>query len=268
LFAEDLQVDDHTTGIVFDRQGALASFGYLITARNPTCRHEPLATLGETLSIYRFSVSASGLGRGKLDVGAYEKEEIHLNEVDAEGRRRWGEVFATEHLNEAIARLYERYAELQPEGPARTRATVTAQALAAIVLSRGPEAWATSLTPDAEQIDHRQLATWNARGRDAIVANIRSLYEVAVDVTLRTREVLGLEPDAVLLRRMHAGIDRLGGGAYERPLLLLLAFATDGRVARVEFFDDDAEAVACARFDALTGRTEDGRYGRLRVASA
>ena len=258
LFAEDLQVDDHTTGIVFDRRGAVSSFDSLITARNPTCRNEPLATLGEALAICRFSVSASGLGRGKLDVGAYEKEEIHLNEVDAEGRRRWGEVFATDHLNEAIVRLYERYAECLPEGPARTRATTTAQALAAIVLALGPEAWATALTPDAEQIDHRQLGTWNARGRDAIVAHIGSLSAVADNVTLQTREILAVEPGAVLFRRIHAGNERLGGGAYERLLLLLLTFATDGRVARVEFFDDTDEVAACARFDVLTGRTEAG----------
>jgi class 3 adenylate cyclase/tetratricopeptide (TPR) repeat protein len=256
LFAEDLEVDDHTTGIVFDRQGALSSFGYLISARNPTCRSEPMATLGDALAICHFSASASGVGRGRLDVGAYEKEEIHLNEVDAEGRRRRGEVFATDHLNEAIARLYERYAELLPEGVARTRAATTARVVATTMRKDGDaERWRTACTSDAEMIDNRQLGTWNARGADAIVEQMGSLRDVADGIDLRTLEILDLEPDALLVRRMHSGTERVGGGTYERPLLLLLARGTDGRVTRVEFFDDDAEAAALARFDELVGST-------------
>jgi len=257
LFAKDLQVDDHTTSIVFDRQGALSSFGSLISARNPTCLNEPLATLGSSLALHFFSISASGVGRGNLDVGPYEKEEIHLNEVDAEGRRSHGEVFAAYHLDDAIARLYERYAELMPESEARARAAATASAVAAILRrTNDAERWRTACVPDAQMVDHRRLGTWNARGSDAIVTQMGSLRAVADDVELRTLEVLALEPEALLLRRMHSGTERVGGGAYERPLLLLLAFGPDGRVVRAELFDDDAEAKALARFAQIVGDTE------------
>ena len=42
------------------------------------------------------------------------------------------EIFAADHLGDAIARLYERYAEQLPEGPERERAAVAALAVAVI----------------------------------------------------------------------------------------------------------------------------------------
>ncbi len=77
-------------------------------------------------------MSASGFAGGKFDVGAYERDEIILIEVDAQGRRRRLEVFAADRLGDAVARLYERYAELLPDGPARDRAAATARSVAAV----------------------------------------------------------------------------------------------------------------------------------------
>src|SRR5215510_13194257 len=77
----------------------------------------------------RVSMSASGLERGKFDVGAYETEHVDAIEVDAQGRHRWVEHFASDRLGDAVARLYERYAELLPAGPARERAAGTARSV-------------------------------------------------------------------------------------------------------------------------------------------
>jgi hypothetical protein len=50
---------------------------------------------------------------------------------------------------------------------------------------------------------------------------------------------------------MHSGTERHGGGAYERPFLLLLTADSGGRLARAEWFDADREAEAVARLDEL-----------------
>ena len=81
-----------------------------------------MATLGEALALCRMSWSSSGVAGGGFDVGAYENEQIALIEVDARGQRRHGEFFADDRLGDAVARLYELYAELLPDGPARERA--------------------------------------------------------------------------------------------------------------------------------------------------
>jgi hypothetical protein len=47
-------------------------------------------------------------------------DHIVLSESDEHGRLRLSEVFATDHLGDAVARLYERHAALLPKG-AETR---------------------------------------------------------------------------------------------------------------------------------------------------
>ncbi|MEO6028156.1 MAG: nuclear transport factor 2 family protein [Candidatus Binatia bacterium] len=252
VFADDLVIDDHTTGVVFDREGALASFRYLISARDPACRNEPLATLGDSLGMFRLIVSASGVGRGKLDVGAYEKEEIHLNELDADGRRRRGEVFATHHLGDAIERLYERHAELLPDGPARERAAATARVIAAVLgLSTDVDRLATVLAPTVETVDHRNVGFGVRRGRDALLAAIRAfLALVTEDSTYRFDDVLALSDGALLAQVTNQGRDR--AGAFERVFLWLFVFDAVGLVAHYEVFEVGRVAEALARCDALT----------------
>jgi hypothetical protein len=54
------------------------------------------------------------------------------------------------------------------------------------------------------------------------------------------------------MRWTNSGTDRVGGGSYERPFLMLIVFGADGLVTRLEWFDPDREAEALARFDELT----------------
>src|SRR5262249_57357967 len=102
-------------------------------AGGPRCWSEPLATLGESLALFRVSRSASRFVGGTFDVGAHEGEQIEWGEVDAQGRHLRGEIFSVDHLGDAVVRLYERYAELLPEGADRARAAVTARSVAAYV---------------------------------------------------------------------------------------------------------------------------------------
>ncbi|HXJ34119.1 MAG TPA: nuclear transport factor 2 family protein [Candidatus Eisenbacteria bacterium] len=251
LSADESETIDHPTGTTYDNMGDLASRRMMLRARDLQFHHEPLATLGESLALLRLSISASGVDGGRFDVGAYERELLVLSCGDTDTRRRQAELFAVDRLGDAVVRLYERYAELLRDGPARTRAAATARSVAAMLGPVDPDRIATGYAPAVEAVDHRVLGTWSARGAEAVLQHHRSLREVAVDIAVREDDVLGLGSDALLVRRTHVGTDRAGGGAYERVFLMLWVFGTDGLVTRIEYFDVDAEADALARFDAL-----------------
>src|SRR5262249_25750799 len=111
VFGDDFEIVDHTTGATYDREGVLSSLRLRLSAHEPTSRIDMLATLGDSLALSRWSMSANGFADGTLDVGPFEVEHIGLTEVDAHGRRRLAELFATDRLGDAVARFYERYAE-------------------------------------------------------------------------------------------------------------------------------------------------------------
>jgi class 3 adenylate cyclase/ketosteroid isomerase-like protein len=260
LPADELEVVDHTTGTVYDRQGWLGTLRALLKARNPAVATEPLATLGDSLALGRISTSASGFVGRTFDVGAYEKEEIELIEVDAQGRRRRREVFTVARLGDAVARLYERYADILPDGPARARAAATARSVAMMLGPFDPERYAPAFAAAIEVVDHRILGTWSAQGAEAFLRHFRALRELADDLVMREDEVLGLRSDALLMRRTHFGIDRAGGGAYERPFLMLQLFGMDGLATRAEYFDVEHDAEALVRFDELVTALRVARF--------
>src|SRR5205823_6141632 len=154
-------------------------------------------------------------------------------------------------LGDAVALLYERYAELLPDGPARARAAATARSVAGIAAFE-LDRWAAAVAPAIEVVDHRTLGTWSARGAEAFLDHLRAVLGLADDAATRDDDVLALQPDALLVCRTHFGTARAGGGAYERLFLLLHVFGADGLVMRLEFFDSDREDEALARFDELT----------------
>src|SRR5262249_12771068 len=180
-------------------------------ARASASGAEPLAPLGASLALCRHSLSASGVARREFDVGAYESERIGLIEVDTEGRRRWTEIFPSNKLGTAIARLYERYAELLPDGPERTRAATTARVMS-VTEPLDPDRFAATYAPDFECVDHRLLGTWSARGADEMWRNWRSLLELTDEFTIRVAAVLDLRPDALLVREIGVGRASTGGG--------------------------------------------------------
>jgi len=252
LLTDDLELVHHPTGTTYDRQGALATVRSLLSARDPTHGHEPLASLGDSLALCRISTSASGFAGRTFDVGAYESEEILLIEVDAQERRRRGEYFAADHLGDAVARLYERYAALLPDGPERARAAAKARSAAAYLGAWDPDDYATAFAPSIEVVDHRILGTWSSRGADELLRNIRSWHLLTDNTAIRQDDILSLQPDALLGRRTFFGTDRAGGGAFERQFLQLWIFGSDGLLTRLEYFDADRDAEALARFDELT----------------
>src|SRR5262249_49594609 len=161
-----------------------------------------------------------------FDVAAYETVWVHLHEVDAQGRCRRVEAFAPDRLTDAVVRLYERYAELLPEGVARARAAATARSLRTIVtLDMHPAA--PPHHDDIEFVDHRRLGFESSRGAGKMVRQTRALFDLADDVTNRIDDVLAVRPDIILYRSTTTGTDRASGGAFEQPKIELRAFGPD-----------------------------------------
>src|SRR5262249_338134 len=147
-----------------------------------------------------------------------------------------------------------RYAELLPEGPARARASATAHAIAAVFGPMTLERFAAIVGPDVEFVDNRPLGLPSSRGRDAFRRLLGSLLDAVADIANPPGALLAVAPDAFLLLYTHFGTERPGGGAFERPFLLLALFDADGLVSHWEFFPLDREAEALARFDELVSR--------------
>jgi hypothetical protein len=111
----------------------------------------------------------------------------------------------------------------------------------------------STFAPDLEFIDHRRVGLGPMHGAESFLSAIRTLLDLAEDVTNRIDDVLALRPDACLTHWTNLGRDRATGGEYERPFLLMWLFGPDGRVIRGEQFDLDREDEALARFEELTG---------------
>ncbi|TML91762.1 MAG: nuclear transport factor 2 family protein [Actinobacteria bacterium] len=265
LIAERAEVMEHTTGATYDRRGLLTTWRSLLRGRDLTFRQEPLATLGDSLALSRSSLSASGVTGGKLDVGPYESASIDLIEVDAQGRWLWAEIFAADRLGDAVVRLYERYAELLPDGPEHVRAAATARSVAALPLVGAHDldrldrsAWV--FAPAIEYVDHRTVGMGSVHGAEAVERAVRALLELMEDSATRLDELLALRSDAFLARWTHFGTDRASGGAFERRLCHLWVFGVDGLMTRGEQFDAEREDEALARFDELTAEPAAARF--------
>jgi len=264
ISAYESETIDHPTGTTYDNIGDLASRRMMLKARDLQFHHEPLATLGESLALLRLSISASGFAGGTFDVGAYERELLVLGAGETHAQKSRAELFAVDRLGDAVVRLYERYAERLPDGPARTRAAATARSVAAMA-APDLDRLSAALAPAIEGVDHRILGTWSARGAEAVLEGFRALFELSDNIAWSDDAVLSLQSDALLVRRTHSGAARVGGGVYERPFLLLLVFGTDGLVTHLEWFDTDRDAEALARFDELTAGPATVRPARRRV---
>src|SRR5262249_37062697 len=133
------------------------------------------------------------------------------------------------------------------------RAASFARSVAAMALQPDATRRAAVFAPDIEMVDHRTIGTWFASGVEAVAAHFGSIDQVAEGARLRGYDVRAGEGDALLVVRTHTGVDRQSGGAYERRFLMLIAAAADGRLARIEWFDDDRETEALARFEEIVG---------------
>jgi len=256
LFADDAQAVHHPTGAAYAERESRRAYELMLRTNDLVFAHEPLATLGESLALCFGKTSFSGVTEAEFgDYGATNMDSFIVMETGARGVRKHTEFFAVDRLADALVRLYQRYADLQPEGTARSAAAAVARSTRAMFEAPDPVRLARAFAPDVELVDRSSLGTWSARGAEAALRQFRSLLEVAGRIEMRDYEILRVEPRASLVRRTHCGTDRVNGGAYETRLLLLMTFGSDGLLTRVEWFDADREAEALARFDSLTAES-------------
>src|SRR6185436_4425450 len=127
ILDESLQLVHHSTGVTYGRRGMLATWRSIMKAAVGDLRGESLASLGETLELDRHVTRAEGWSEAHLaDTGSMELEEICVIETDDGGHWVRCELFAADHLHKGVMRLYERYAESLPDGPARARVAAMA----------------------------------------------------------------------------------------------------------------------------------------------
>ncbi|HTO55121.1 MAG TPA: nuclear transport factor 2 family protein, partial [Myxococcota bacterium] len=258
LFADGARNVHHPTGSAFAESESMESYRRLLNAEEVAMRHEPLATLGDSLALFRASVSFRSLPSSDAlgPFGAVHTELLLLLAVDGAGRRRLSEVFAPDRLGDAVTRSYELFAEAVPEGPARTRAEATARSIATMVESLDPDRFATAIAPGVEFADHGPIGIGSSRGEKAILRGLAALHGLAAEVAVSEEDVLAMQPDLLLTRCTTSGTDRASGGPFERHFLALWVFGSDGLATRVEWFAPDGEAEAFARIDALTSPVE------------
>src|SRR6185295_14744370 len=113
------------------------------------------------------------------------------------------------------------------DGVARVRAAATARSIAALTAPPDVDRYAGAIAPAIEIDDRRSMGLGSGRGADVFLRALRSLLEISGEIATRVDDILRLRPDALLMRWTNFGTDRAGGGAYERPLLLLWIFGRD-----------------------------------------
>ena len=217
LVTDDYEGIHHPTGLTYELAGALARMRELLQDPDVTFAQEPLAMLGDALALFRTVGSGSAASLQGFDVGPYEIHTLMLAEVGTQGRRRRTETFADDHLGDAVARLYQRHAELLPDGPARTRATATARSVAARMAPFDLERLATTFAADIEVVDHRTVGFGTLRGAERLRHALRAFLDLIDAFAWRAVDVLALEADAFLLRYVGSGTEarrRLGLPAH------------------------------------------------------
>jgi tetratricopeptide (TPR) repeat protein len=258
LFVESIEVIHHTMGASYGRDAAVQRFAMAIDGGDAlVVAHEPLATLGDALGLFRVRLVADRFESESeaLATGAFEIELAVVIEANAEGRALRGEIFAAERLAEAVARMYQRLAELEPAGAMRDAAATRARCVAAILALDDGGDFTELVGADVAAVDHRVLGFGVSQGAEAVRNSMRALHDLASEVSVRVDDVLALERDCLLLRSTTLGVDRAGGGRFERPMLQIRVFGADGRMTRNEWFETDREAAALARFKELTRPT-------------
>ncbi len=241
----------HPTATEYEDRASLDDARVLLSDENLIFAHEPLATLGESLALCRVHLSTGAPAAFGGTMGPADFGNLAVLEVDAQGRRVRTEFFALDRQADAVARLYERYADLLSDETARARAARTARAIAVWMRPVEVGSIRSIIAPGVEFRDHRTLGIGASRGAETFLEAVRILVEATHETTTRVDEVLALAPDVLLVRWTHAGLERRGGGAFERRLLMLWSFGSDGLLTHMEEFDLDDEAAALRRFDEL-----------------
>ncbi|MGJ8668753.1 MAG: nuclear transport factor 2 family protein [Oceanococcus sp.] len=252
LFHDDFREQDHSTGLSYGIDGVITSMRNLFKAENSVHKQEILGTLGSKLTVFKRHWRASGSTSKLMDVGAFEGTAFVV--MEAGNAYLWihSESFADNKLGDAIARLYERYAESLPEGPQRERALTIARSVKWTLTDDRSISIKEAITPDLQGTDHRPLVGHETVGHfsQRLVDTTEELVE---NLQFHLRDILALTPDALLRTTQVTGNWKDFGGEGEIELLMLSVFGPDGRQTQLEWFDPSQQDLALARFHELAG---------------
>jgi tetratricopeptide (TPR) repeat protein len=253
VMSPDWEEIHHPTGSRYGREDGLRSIERLLRSRDVRYDVEHVATLGDRLLLGIRRIEASGTGSGRFDVGPYAGEFPVVMEVDASGRIFRTEVFASDHVGDALVCLYERHAALLPEGPKRRLAEEAAETVAALAGHFDVERVVAAMDSDVDVDDQRPLVKTDVRGAEGVRTAARAMVDLTEGFDWRVVEVLAASERAILVRQHTFGRHKTGGGEFERRILELWGLGENGKVARWERFEPGDQAQALERFDALTG---------------
>jgi hypothetical protein len=268
VVSETFEYLHHVTGVVFAKPEWIEQVRAATAAERIERRHELLGSLGDRVALgYGWTNLDGMVGEDFESFGPTEVHDVFVFEADVDGHLRRIESFAPERLGNAIVRTYELYADHLPEGEERNRVESTAKVLATFFGPPELDAFLDMVGPEVELVDRRTLGHETLRGPEAVRGYIRALFELE-NFTIRAGDLLRLEPGMALFRTITLGTARTGGGAYERSMLQVWVFESDGRAARMEHFDVAHEAEALARFDELAGNASTPEPARSVNAAA
>ncbi|MDX2167876.1 MAG: nuclear transport factor 2 family protein, partial [Deltaproteobacteria bacterium] len=266
----ELETVHHPTGATYGADDAARTFPALAGGRNMRMTQATLAALGDSLALVRRSYAHDGHEARRGSIGPVEGTYLVVVEVDQRELMSRSEVFADDHLGDAIARLYQRHAERLPEGPQRRAAAVTAEAVTHMLTSWVAPDLSLLFAPDYADIDHRTVG-YAALSPTEVQHLARSFHDLADNLRFHLDDVFALTPHGLVRQTTATGTWRDGGGAFERTVCALTLFGDDGRVTRHETFDGERAADALAHFDALQESAQpapDPPAGQARAAPA
>src|SRR5205085_1673783 len=96
------------------------------------------------------------------------------------------EVFASDHLSDAIVRFYQLHAGHVADGPDRVRAEAVAHSLQSLL---GPEPDWSALAPDVVSHDHRRAGIGERKGATALIELFTAMDELATDLVWRVAHI-------------------------------------------------------------------------------
>src|SRR6185503_13800925 len=203
--------------------------------RTTRWRWDLLATRGERLALVRERLDHEGRTFGPTTL-----EGLVVAEVNAAGEYERAIVF--DHAD-----LDGRY--LAGEAAPYARTVEVPQRLLRAAASRDWAQWLAAFTEDFVLEDHRRLG-WGTRSLDEFLAQNRAMIDLSPDAKLRGDHIFAIDHGRALAVARWVGTR--DGGPFEIPLgINVFAIDPDGRIRRMDLYDEEELATAQARYDAL-----------------
>jgi hypothetical protein len=205
---------------------------------------ELLATRGERLALMRVCFEGEALGSGHVAL-----DHLSVAEVDAAERVIALVLFDPEDYESAYAELDQRFAA-QQQRPGRV-ASLT-RAFSEAFAARDWKALAELLAPELVVSDHRRLGWETLRGPDAYIQALRSLVELAPDVSLRVDQATSSGSGYLYFTSWQGTRE---GGAFEEPSWIVCELDANGRIRRFDQYDLEQRTEAQAQLAAIGAPT-------------